>query len=119
MGYYKDEHMIFRCHEEQPLVDLLCMILDWIDEVFEDDIPDYSNYIREPSRNLANHDYFLFMPPDGSKEGWTTSNNMDEVREKIWEYIIRYNSRNKDKISCIVVTDDEYKGLSAGRLFGE
>lgn len=120
MGYIKDEHMIFRCWERNPLEKLRDNMLGWIEEAFDDDeLPDFSNYLSPVMRNLANPDYYLFMPADGSKEGWETSNNMDEVREKIWEYIIRHNSRNKDKISCIVVTDDEYKGLSAGRLFDE
>lgn len=120
MGYYKDEHMIITCYKKEPLLELRNLILDWIVEAFEDaDLPDYSKYISGDLRNLANPDYFLFIPADGSKEGWTTSNAMDEVREKIRTYIIKHNAKSDDKIQCLVVTDDDYLGFGVERMVQE
>lgn len=120
MGYFKDEHMIISCYERNPLEKLRDNILGWIEEAFDDDdLPDYSNYLSPVLRNLANCDYFLFIPADGSKEGWTTSNAMDEVREKIRAYIIKHNAKNDQKIKCLVVTDDDYLGFSVERMVQE
>ena len=38
----------------------------------------------------ANNNYgdtFVFMIPDGSKEGWTTSNECNEIREKFLTFL--------------------------------
>jgi hypothetical protein len=94
------------------------MIIDMIGEELKDDpiAPDYSNYISPVLATLANCTYYLFVPADGSKEGWETSNNMDEVREKIRAYVIKHNAKSKDRIDIILVTDDEGTGLHVDRV---
>jgi hypothetical protein len=109
MGSIKDEHMILTCHEKAPLTRMRGRILTRIAKEFEGDPPDYSNYISPVLDCLANSLHALFVPADGSKEGWTSSNAMDEVREQIRSDLIAWNARGKDKISCLLVTDDEYE----------
>lgn len=112
MGYFKDEHIILTCGEAKPLEKIRNKILDLIQSEFEADdlIPDYSNYISPVLTCLANSLHALFIPADGSKEGWGTSNNMDEVREKLRAEIIHHNARSKEKIDYILVT--EYEQMS-------
>jgi len=38
-------------------------------------------------RGLANDQYSFFLAPDGSKEGWETSDIADEVREVFLNYL--------------------------------
>jgi hypothetical protein len=122
VGYFKDEHMIFTCTNKIKLYDLRDIILDAMIKKFaeyDDSIPDYSQYVSPVMKCLGNSLCALFVPADGSKEGWTTSNAMDEVREKVRAWIINNNAKNDDKIEYILVTDCEYKGVSAEKMVGE
>lgn len=118
MGYIRDEHIILTCNERKPLEKIRVKLINNIIDEFRDDPdkPDYSNYVSPVLNCLANSLYALFIPADGSKEGWTTSNAMDEVREKLRTDIINHNAKSDDKIGMIQVTDDEYDGLSVDRL---
>ena len=37
--------------------------------------------------SLMNEDFSFFIAPDGSKEGWQTSNNGDSAREEFIDYL--------------------------------
>lgn len=49
-------------------------------------------------KSIANGYYSFIIGPDGSKEGWETSNSMDEVRNKIVKYL------NKKKVDYAHIT---------------
>lgn len=111
MGYFRDEHWIIE-GDDKALEILRNEIIDEIGKVFADneDAVDYSNYVSPVLYGLANMYSCLFVPADGSKEGWTTSQNMDEVREKILKKVIHYNAKSKsDRIGILKITVDEYK----------
>jgi len=120
MGYIKDEHIILTCWDDKPLKKMRDKIIGNINKAFEgDELPDYSNYISPVLSGLANSTYTLFIPADGSKEGWGTSNAMDEVREQLREDVIRHNARNKERISIISVVDEEDGSFYVRRVVGE
>lgn len=111
MGYFRDEHWIIE-GDARKLEKLRNEIIDEINKEFseEPDILDYSNYVSPVLYGLANSYSCLFIPADGSKEGWSTSNVMDEVREKILKKIIFYNAKSKDgKLRVLRIIVDEYK----------
>jgi hypothetical protein len=69
---------------------------------------DYSTYVSPVLTGLANGYACLFLPADGSKEGWETSNCMDEVRDNIMIKVILHNAENpNDKISILETVVDE------------
>jgi len=117
MSNYKDEHLILSCYEYLPLKKLRDKIIKKIVKLKDNyDIADYSEYIQPVSKCIANSLHVLFIPADGSKEGWETSNMMDEVREYINDEIQEWNANGKDKIYGLLVTDDDYNGLSVERF---
>ena len=118
MGYYKDEHMIISCSDSKPLRQLREELLVELDKAFAEDLIDYSNYVS-PVLSLAYGSHWLYIPADGSKEGWETSNSMDEIRDWLRRWAIRWNARNADKLRIILVTDDDYANLSASVDVGE
>lgn len=115
MGTIKDEHLILSCGEREPLDDIRLEIITAIHDGFadEDYTPNYADYVSPVLSALANGGYYLFIPADGSKEGWGTSNVMDDVRELIRARIIYHNAKGKDKISVICVIEGDYEKLRA------
>ena len=109
MGYIKDEHWIIEA-DIRVLRKVRNEILDLIEKYFADDEPlDYSSYIPPVVEGLANCASFLYLPADGSKEGWETSDNMDEVRDDLLKYCIAHNARAEsgEKISIISLVNEE------------
>ena len=112
MGYFKDEHMIISCDDLKAIRKLRDELLIKLDKAFAEDLTDYSRYLSPVLSSLSNGGHWLFIPADGSKEGWNTSNEMDEIRDWLRRWAIKWNARNADKVRIILVTDDEYTGLS-------
>jgi hypothetical protein len=111
MGYFKDEHWIIEANEE-ILKKFRNEIIDEIGKAFKDEeVVDYTNYVSPVLTGLANMYACLFLPADGSKEGWTTSNCMDDARENIMKKIILNNAKNDfmSKINVLKVVVDEYE----------
>lgn len=110
MGHIKDEHLILECYDYDVLVNLREFVLDTIIEEFGEELPlSLPGYIPRAITGLSNSANWLYIPADGSKEGWTNSNVMDTVREKLLNEVIRHNTRNKDRVSILKVTVDEYE----------
>lgn len=115
MGYIKDEHIILECWNETPLTELRYKLLSEIKKRLKEwgDVPDYSNYVSPILQTIANTTYVVYVPADGSKEGWGTSQAMDDVREWLREYLIHWNATHDKRVGMITVTNDEGTGLSA------
>jgi len=118
MGYFKDEHWIID-GEEKDLRKLRLFILSELEKEFDDEPRDFSGYLIPVITGLANGYACLFLPADGSKEGWSTSESMDEVRERILKKVYHHNAVSTRHIGIISIVDDEATGLSVERLTGE
>jgi len=111
MGYFRDEHWIIE-GDDKTLGEFRNTIIDEISKAFVDEVDatDYSNYLSPVLYGLANGYSCLFLPADGSKEGWTTSQCMDEARENIKKKVILHNAKNPtDRITILETVVDEYK----------
>ena len=77
-----------------------------------------AQFIPPVISTLANISYILYVPSDGSKEGWTTSQDMDDVRAWLYRKIDKYNATTTDYdyISIIKVTRCDYEGLSVEEI---
>lgn len=110
MGHIKDEHLILECYDYDVLVNLREFVLDTIIEEFGVELPlNLPGYIPRAITGLSNSANWLYIPADGSKEGWPNSNVMDTVREKLLNEVIRHNTKDKDRVSILKVTVDEYE----------
>lgn len=47
----------------------------------------FTNAVSEVKKSVINEDYSFCLFPDGSKEGWSTSNEFDKIRTEIREYL--------------------------------
>ena len=126
MGVFKDEYLIFKSFEKEPLEKLRQVIikaiydesLEWNERISFERL---SNYVPPVIRALANDSYILFWPADGSKEGWSTSSIVAEAREYVVEEYLdiwNYNQENfMTKIRYIYLEDCDFHGLKASNRF--
>lgn len=86
---------------------------------YKDDIINYHNKANEIFDNklvsnivhgLTNGQSSFFIAPDGSKEGWETSNNCDKLREKFLDYL-NFNNVRPNYIEIIFGGDDDYETI--------
>ncbi len=119
MGYIKDEYLIFTSWEKEPLQELRAEIKRIMIDAFKDYkfFPDIAKYVSPVLSGLANSNYFLFLPADGSKEGWEVSSIMDDVRDGVIDWVVKYNYDNPPTIKIIGLKDDEYNGLSCENIY--
>lgn len=120
MGYYNDRYIIFKSANKESLERLRDFIVNSIWEIAEKEDEESSfswealrDYIRPTNKSLVGFDYFLFWPPDCSKEGWVVSNIIDEAVEKVIKYIDEWNYKDEsrsvfEKINYFFIFDEEY-----------
>lgn len=81
MGYIKHHAIVITGYDDAKINkvrDKICQILD---TEFGEDV---SDTMVTPILSARTNGYLtFFVGPDGSKEGWETSNNGDSAREKI------------------------------------
>lgn len=116
MGYFKDQHLIIVSSDEEPLKELRTKAVELLHEKLPD--ADYGSYLPPVLHGLANFLEVLFIPADGSKEGWETSNEMDDIRQELIRHAIYINAQGKYRVEVIEVVDDEIDGLSVAKVVG-
>lgn len=123
MSQYRDEYLIFRSLDIEPLVLLREEIISAAKSIAEEEwdrdlsLMRVDAFIPKPVEVMANFGAFLFLPPDGSKEGLEMSQIWDSVREYIiTKYLDKWNYKNSTdfvkRIYYVYVVEDEYSGLS-------
>lgn len=100
MGYYKDEYMIFSSYNKEKLKEVRLFLVNrvakilMIDDLFENPWERAWSYVGDITVSLMGGEYSLILAPDGSKEGWEVSNEMDDVRADVKRYVDEMNWRN-------------------------
>lgn len=100
MGYYKDEYMIFSSYNKEKLKEVRLFLVNrvaemlMIDDLFENPWERAWSYVGDITTSLMGGEYSLILAPDGSKEGWEVSNEMDDVRADVKRYVDEMNWRN-------------------------
>ena len=100
MGYYKDEYMIFSSYNKEKLKEVRLFLVNrvaemlMIDDLFENPWERAWSYVGDIIVPLMGGEYSLILAPDGSKEGWEVSNEMDDVRADVKRYVDEMNWRN-------------------------
>ncbi len=84
---------------------------------FIESVPEkYRALIVGPIKTLTNGDATYLFAPDGSKEGWDTSTEADEQRERFVEFAI---SIGWDTLDARFGGDDNGMEATARREYGE
>lgn len=122
MGYFRDEHLIITSFEKDVLDVIRVKLIDKIAKNLLDD--DYGKpqqtakqFIPPVIATLANTSYILYVPMDGSKEGWTISSDMDKVRAWLYREVDKINAKDdKNHIGVIRIENCDYNGLSVEKI---
>jgi len=122
MGYFRDEHLIITSFEKDVLDVIRVKLIEKIAKNLLGD--DYGKpqqtakqFIPPVITTLANTSYILYVPMDGSKEGWTTSNDMDDVRAWLYREVDKINAKDdKNHIGVIRIENCDYNGLSVEKI---
>ena len=120
MGYFKDEHLILSGYDKDVLEKIRRKLIKKIAKCLEKEDVGYnaprqlaSQFVPPVIRLLANGEHILYVPSDGSKEGWATSNDMDDIREWLYHKVDKINAGDSlSHISIILVEQCDYNGLT-------
>lgn len=88
MGTIKHDTLVVTSFRENDINKAHTKIKELLIEKFkENEFIKADSIVSEVLKGLANDQFSFFVAPDGSKEGWTTSTNVDEVRETFIEWL--------------------------------
>lgn len=124
MGYFKNEHLILSGYKKEALDEIRAKLIKKIaknlgEDGFDTPMQTATQFIPPVISTLMNTTYILYVPADGSKEGWTTSNNVDKVRKWLYKCVDKYNATNPNDIIIIIrVEEDDYNGLYVEKIGG-
>ena len=81
-------------------------------EAFREAMPEsFRKLLVGPTQTAANGDYVLAFLPDGSKEGWDTSDEGDAIRDALAKmFDIRYPDEESDYCSPFQVVEVRFGG---------
>lgn len=91
MGYIKHDAIIVTSMDLSSIKRAKDRAESFFIDYFKDE--DSTKLITETVKGLANGQYSFLIAPDGSKEGWSTSNLADQARADFMLWA--------DKVSCI------------------
>ena len=110
MGYIKHNAIIVTGWEKTSMEAVHSKAKEIFKEGFKQDNTNGDQLISELILGLANTQYTFMVAPDGSKEGWATSNFGDEAREELLNWISKSNYYC-DYIEIRFGGDDELEGV--------
>jgi hypothetical protein len=83
MGYIKHNAIVCTTWKQEDAVEAQRMAKKLFAEYEEGS----EKLVSELVEYIVNDGYSFFIAPDGSKEGWETSNNCDKAREKFLDWL--------------------------------
>ncbi len=102
MGYIKHHTIIVTSWERTKII----KAHEKAKEIFASYENGAEKIVSKPLKYLMNLGYSFFIAPDGSKEGWDTSNNMDKAREEFLDWMDK-NVPYCDYVEITFGGDDE------------
>jgi hypothetical protein len=112
MGYIKHNAIIVTGWQEDKVLEARNKAIEIFEEYFgeEPELKPYgSRLIGEIIPSLTNGQSSFFIAPDGSKEGWETSQNGDMAREKFCEWLYSEQDNYCDYIEVRFGGDDDHE----------
>ena len=87
MGYIKHNAIIVTGFQEDKMVKARNKAIKIFKKCFEDEPMDATELIGKIQNGLCNGQQSFFIAPDGSKEGWETSDNGDKARKLFLQWL--------------------------------
>jgi hypothetical protein len=91
MGYIK-HHSIIVTGSPESILDAREKCINIFAHELIEDFDNPEQIISSICLGLSNSQHSFFIAPDGSKEGWETSNNCDNAREVFLQWLKENNS---------------------------
>lgn len=113
MGYIKHHTIVVTGWEVEKLKEAHQKAKEVFENNFEREPyekPFASRLVSDIIQGLSNGQGSFFIAPDGSNEGWTTSNNGNNARKEFLDWL--KNSDNYcDYVEVVFGGDDEYEAI--------
>jgi hypothetical protein len=98
MGYIKHNALIIEVSYGAPVWDVYTEICRFVKDRMG------ANLVSPPIESAVNGDVFIFVAPDGSKQGWKTDEDGNKMRAELYDFVTsKYNG-------SIEVTDLQFGG---------
>jgi len=120
MGYIKHNAIIVTGWQDDKILESRNKAIEIFDEHFSGEPivrPYGSKLVSEIIPSLANGQYSFFIAPDGSKEGWETSENGDRAREEFCKWLNSDPNNHCDYIEVRFGGDDDNNSIIRSRGF--
>lgn len=113
MGYIKHNAIVVTGWNEEHMEQAYNKAVELFEKFTEEEgmtFPYGSKLISPIIGGLVNSQLSFFIAPDGSKEGWTTSNNCNDAREAFLDWL-KDSDGYCDYIEVRFGGDDEYESI--------
>lgn len=105
MGYIKHNALIIEICYGAPVWDVYNCIQRWVMENMG------ANLVSRPIQTAVNCDVFVFVAPDGSKQGWEADENGDKMRAGLYDFVTSKYPKSIEVLDVQFGGDDEYYEL--------
>ena len=105
--------VVVTCWQEKKLKEAHIKAKEIFEKNFENEPyekPFASRLVSEIIQSLANSQSSFFVAPDGSKEGWATSDNGDNARKEFLDWLQKSNNYC-DYVEVVFGGDDEHEEI--------
>ncbi len=117
MGYIKHHTIVVTGWQDEAIDEARKKAVEIFEETCNDEMikPPYgSNIISPIMGSLSNGQKSFFIAPDGSKEGWKTSDNCDKARTAFLDWLEGCNNYC-DYIEVVFGGNDEHQAIIRSR----
>ena len=112
MGYIKHNTIVVTSWQDEHIIKSREKAVEIFNKHFENDIHDKGEkLISQVVNGLVNGYCSFFIAPDGSKEGWDTSDNGDRAREEFIDWLNNDEDNYCDYVEIVFGGDDGYEKI--------
>ena len=113
MGYIKHHTIVVTGWQDEKIKEAHLKAKEVFEKNFESEPyekPFASRLVSEIIQGLTNGQSSFFIAPDGSREGWATSDNGDNARKEFLDWLLK-SDNYCDYVEVIFGGDDEHERI--------
>ena len=113
MGYIKHHTIVVTGWQDEKVKEAHSKAKELFDKHFEEEpIHDGgSRLVSDIIDGMTNGQLSFFIAPDGSKEGWETSNNGNSARKEFLDWMNKSSDNYCDYVEVVFGGDDEHENI--------
>lgn len=112
MGYIKHNALIIEINDyDSPLFDIYAEILRAVEDCRFEVGSSARFAVSQIMKSVVNDYKFVFIAPDGSKEGWQTDEEANQFRKTLFERITSKYPKSIEVFDVRFGGDDEYASV--------